>query len=96
MHRRPPYPSHAAVFVTLSSFTTTLLVKMRLQQRLRDGLPHTGATNQADCCVAFWPCTGPCAAAQMLRQEGLGRANYELCSTDGGEATIKMMAVVPV
>ena len=49
-----------------------------------------------DCCLVFWPCSAPFAAAQMLTQEGLRKPNYALFSKDGGEVSGKLMAVVPV
>ena len=38
-----------------------------------------------DCCLVFW-CNG-CAASQLLRQLGLDRGQYELCSPNGEKDT---------
>ena len=61
--------------------------------RPQEGIPPDDVN---DCCVSMWPCLVPCAVTQMFRQEGLSKHNYEPFATHGGEASIKLMAVVPV
>lgn len=81
------------VGATFLIITTALLMRIRQKQRARDGIPHNEIS---DLCVSMWPCVAPCASVQMLRQEGLGRQNFEPFTSHGGEASIKLMAVVPV
>lgn len=80
-----------AIFALI--IATALLANVRRTQRQRDGLKRD---DDHDVCVSFWPCTMPFAAVQALRQEGLQQHTYEFFSTRGGEASVKLMAVVPV